>query len=332
MDEQPAVFPYRLERPITPRNEKGEKEMTFPLNLYDEAADTRAEVKAACEKAAKENKRVLVIFGENYCGFCAWLHDTLVEDQRIKELLASDYVTVFADLGKPPWGKNLDLALEFGLDLNTTGAPAMAVLEAATARPLQAMPSKNVLAKPMTMQRVFDSEQIWRYLLANRVPTSSMQEIVGDAQRTAAADHKRVMLCFVSSRSERSTRFRRMLSCLEIAPMLERDLVVRYVDVDRVEGAIQQLELYAGPAAAPGAGVAGRPGLLDDLPWYIVMEPGGNLVVDSNAKGRNLGLPSTGEEIDATVAKLAKACPSLNSAEQEKLAEKFKSVRSGKNE
>lgn len=314
------VFPYRLQRSISPRNGKGEKEMTFPLNLYDEDANARADVSAACEKARKENKRVLVIFGENYCGFCAWLHDTLVEDPRLKGMLDSDYVTVFADLGKPPWGKNLDLALEFGLDLNRVGAPAMSVLEAATQRTIQSLPSKDVLAKPMTMARVFDAEQILRYLTACRVPQTSVQDIMNKAQREAAADKKNVMFCFVSSSNERSTKFRRLMSSVEIAPLLERDLVVKHIDVDRVGGAGQQLALYAGPEATASDGNV-------NVPWWIVVEPGGKMVVDSNHKGKNLGLPSTDDEIAAMIAKVAKSCPSLDSGDRLLLKEKLEEAR-----
>lgn len=43
---------------------------TQEMNLYPANVDARAEIKEAEEHAAKDHKRVLLVFGANWCGDC----------------------------------------------------------------------------------------------------------------------------------------------------------------------------------------------------------------------------------------------------------------------
>jgi thioredoxin 1 len=43
---------------------------TKTTEIYDERADARAEIKEALEKATAEHKRVIVVFGANWCFDC----------------------------------------------------------------------------------------------------------------------------------------------------------------------------------------------------------------------------------------------------------------------
>ena len=43
--------------------------------IYDESADARAQIAAALAKAKKENRRVLIQWGANWCHWCHLLHD-----------------------------------------------------------------------------------------------------------------------------------------------------------------------------------------------------------------------------------------------------------------
>ena len=55
--------------------------------IYDEKADARAQIAAALETARQENKRVLVEFGGNWCGWCYKLYDVFHNDPEVAPLV-----------------------------------------------------------------------------------------------------------------------------------------------------------------------------------------------------------------------------------------------------
>ncbi|MGA7924844.1 MAG: thioredoxin family protein [Candidatus Sulfotelmatobacter sp.] len=94
-------------------------------DLYPANADALAEIKGAEEKAAKERKRILLVFGANWCYDCHVL-DLAFHRPDFASAMAS-YEVVHVDIG-PDGQKNGDLAREFQVPLNQ-GIPALAVLE-----------------------------------------------------------------------------------------------------------------------------------------------------------------------------------------------------------
>jgi thioredoxin 1 len=94
-------------------------------NLYPADADARAEIKEAEGRAAKEHKRVLLVFGANWCFDCHVL-DLAFQRPDFAPVIAG-YEVVHVDIG-PDGKKNSDLAKQFQVPLDK-GVPALAVLE-----------------------------------------------------------------------------------------------------------------------------------------------------------------------------------------------------------
>ena len=94
-------------------------------DLYPANANARAEIKEAEEKAARERKRILLVFGANWCYDCHVL-DLAFHRPDFASAMAS-YEVVHVDIG-PDGQKNGDLAKEFQVPLDK-GIPALAVLE-----------------------------------------------------------------------------------------------------------------------------------------------------------------------------------------------------------
>ena len=91
---------------------------------YDEAADARADIRAAQAAAAQAKVPVLVVFGANWCGDCKVL------DQAFKEgstavLIAKHFKVVKVDVGR--FDRNTELAESYGVPLKA-GIPAVAIL------------------------------------------------------------------------------------------------------------------------------------------------------------------------------------------------------------
>lgn len=95
-------------------------------DIYPANADARAEIKEAEEKAASQHKRLLLVFGANWCFDCHVL-DLAFQRPELAPVLAANYEIVHVDLG-PEEEKNADLVRQYEIPLNK-GIPALAVAE-----------------------------------------------------------------------------------------------------------------------------------------------------------------------------------------------------------
>jgi thioredoxin 1 len=95
-------------------------------NIYPADADAHAEIEEAEEKAANAHKRLLLVFGANWCFDCHVL-DLAFQRPDIAPILVANYEVVHVDLG-PEEEKNADLVKKYEIPLNK-GIPALAVAE-----------------------------------------------------------------------------------------------------------------------------------------------------------------------------------------------------------
>jgi thiol:disulfide interchange protein len=94
--------------------------------IYSESVDARAEIKEALEKATAEHKRVIIVFGANWCYDCHVL-DTAFHRSDLAPILAANYEVVHVDIGKGD--KNQDLMKRYEVPMKR-GIPGLAVLAA----------------------------------------------------------------------------------------------------------------------------------------------------------------------------------------------------------
>jgi thiol:disulfide interchange protein len=94
--------------------------------IYNENADAAKQIADALALARKEDKRVLLHFGANWCGWCHKLHKLCQTDADIAAKLKEAYVVVLVDVNK---GHNGDINKKYG---NPTrfGLPAIVILDA----------------------------------------------------------------------------------------------------------------------------------------------------------------------------------------------------------
>src|SRR5947209_2742381 len=96
-------------------------------SIYDPKADAREQVKAAGLKAGRDNQRILVMFGGDWCGWCHKLHALFKSDPQIRKALSEDYRLVMVDTQAP---NAESLLSECRGDLEDVGYPFLAVLDA----------------------------------------------------------------------------------------------------------------------------------------------------------------------------------------------------------
>jgi thioredoxin 1 len=94
--------------------------------IYNETADAHAEIKEALEKAKAEHKRVIVVFGANWCFDCHVLDDAFHRPD-LAPIIAANYRVVHVDIGKGE--KNQELMTKYEVPMKR-GIPGLAVLDA----------------------------------------------------------------------------------------------------------------------------------------------------------------------------------------------------------
>jgi thioredoxin 1 len=93
--------------------------------IYSASADAHAEIKEALKKAAAENKRVIIVFGANWCFDCHAL-DKSFHRPEAAAILATNYEVVHVDIGRGE--KNQDLMAKYEVPMKR-GIPGLAVLD-----------------------------------------------------------------------------------------------------------------------------------------------------------------------------------------------------------
>ena len=106
---------------------KLEQPMSLDAKLYPPASEARQEISHAVSQAAKTHKRVLVIFGADWCYDCHVL-DRALRRPDIAPTLNANYEVVHVDVGQGD--KNQDLMNQYQVPMQR-GIPALAVLDAA---------------------------------------------------------------------------------------------------------------------------------------------------------------------------------------------------------
>ena len=107
------------------KSKEPEKPNKKPDPIYNPDANAKADIVAALVIAKRHNKRVLVQFGGNWCGWCFKLHDVFTRDGEVAPIVRSEYVLVMVDVNT-----NRELLLSYGKDNDKHGSPFLTVLDA----------------------------------------------------------------------------------------------------------------------------------------------------------------------------------------------------------
>jgi thioredoxin 1 len=104
---------------------KLEQPLSLDKTIYPAQANAREEIREAERRAAKANKRVLVVFGADWCYDCHVL-DKAFQRRDIAAALTPNYEVVHVDVGRGE--KNQDLMNEYAVPMKR-GIPAIAILD-----------------------------------------------------------------------------------------------------------------------------------------------------------------------------------------------------------
>ncbi|MGA8870927.1 MAG: thioredoxin family protein [Candidatus Acidiferrales bacterium] len=111
---------------LAPRTARRLPEPAKPdTDLYPPAQEAPSEIKAALAHAVKDHKRVILVFGGNWCYDCHVLNATF-HSKDIAPLVNANYHVVHVNIGDD-YDENLNLAAKYKVPLKR-GVPALVVL------------------------------------------------------------------------------------------------------------------------------------------------------------------------------------------------------------
>lgn len=92
---------------------------------YDEGADANAAIAQAVQRIQGSGRKVLVVFGANWCGDCRVLDETM-KTGRLKQLMDAHFDVVKVDVGR--FDRNVQIAERYAVPLKK-GIPTIAIVD-----------------------------------------------------------------------------------------------------------------------------------------------------------------------------------------------------------
>ena len=245
-------------------------------HVYDESADGAQQIRAGLATAKRENKRVLVQWGANWCGWCIKLHGLLTTDRALARKLLYEYEVVHVDIGR--WDKHIELAARYGADLKGSGVPYWTILDADGQ--VVASQATGVLEK----DGGHDPGKVLEVLARHQAPYPQAQGLLDAALASAREHDRRLWVSFGAPWCGWCHRLEGWVRSEAAASVLARDFEFLKIDVERTLGGQEILERFRGSEEG-------------GIPWWVFLSSDGAVLADSGKGRANLGCPWTDDEL-----------------------------------
>ena len=286
------------------QDKPAERHQAKRKNIYDENADARKQIAASLANAKRENRRVLIQWGANWCPWCHILHDFFDKNKDVKRKLQYEYDVVLVDIGR--MNKNIDLAKEYGAELK--GVPYLTVL-GADGKPL-ANQETGVLEKGPA----HDPKKVMDFLTKHQAPYKTAEEILSAGLAEASRAEKKVFLHFGAPWCGWCHRFEDWMATETPTRILGADFIDVKIDIDRTVGGKEMKEKYT-------------EGRRNGIPWFAFLDSDGTVLAVSDSSGQNLGCPYKDEEITAFIAMIEKVRRNITDDQLDALTKSLRKTR-----
>jgi thiol:disulfide interchange protein len=271
-----------------------EMAQTEAVPVYDESADGERQVADALAAAKRENRRVLIQWGANWCVWCIKLHELAQSNQEIRTKLLYEYEVVHIDIGRDD--KHAELAAKYGADLKGSGVPFLTVLDA-EGNPI-ANQETSSLENPEGSTPAHNVEKVMDFLTKHQAEYRSATALLEEGLARAKSEGKTAFVHFGAPWCGWCHRLEGFLAREDMAPLFAEHFVDIKIDTDRTIGGGDMLIEMSGTQ---------RTG----IPWFVFLNAEGAPIATSSDSGQNTGFPVAPEEIAAFMEMLRKVRPAI---------------------
>jgi thiol-disulfide isomerase/thioredoxin len=279
--------------------EKAKKATKESKAIYDEKADGKAQIAAALAAAKRENRRVLIQWGGNWCSWCILLDQRFRSDKELARILHYEYDMVHIDSIN-----NQALAEKYGA-IKNHGVPFLTVLDS-SGKVLVNQPTEPFETN-QDGKKGHDPKKLKKFLTAHQAPPLDAEKVLRDALVEARKSERSVFLHFGAPWCGWCLRLDAWVARPEVAALLRKDYVEVKIDLDRMKGGKDVLARFN--ASSKGG-----------IPWFVMLDAKGNALVSSDGPKGNIGFPATDQEIAYFVKMLDKSRNRLSDKEIEELS------------
>jgi len=267
--------------------------------VYDEQADARQQVTAALARAKKENRRVLIQWGANWCGWCKWLAGTMKSDGGLRRKLQYEYDVVHVDVGR--FNKHMDLAKDLGAEFKSI--PFLTILDAEG----KALVQQNTepFETKVDGKSGHDAKKLVEFLTRHEAKPWHAEEVLAQGLQRAKEEGKLVFLHFGAPWCIWCHRLEDWMARPEIAQVLGTAFIDVKIDQDRMTQGKELLATVATKASAKTGGI----------PWFTFLDAEGAVRAHSTGPKGNVGFPSQPEEVEYFGTMLRSAKTALDDTE-----------------
>ena len=268
--------------------------------LYPQADDARARIDAALARAKADNTRVMIQWGDDWCGWGVKLHELCGKDRAISRKLLYDYEVVLVPVGQ--FDRNLDIAASYEADFKSNGVPFLTVLDA------DGTVITNQETGSLEKDGAHDPAKVMTFLTAHQATPRDAATSLKQALESSKASGRPVMLHFGAPWCGWCHRLEAWMTEPLVKAILARHVVDCKIDTDRDTGGKAIFEAYT-------------KGESTGIPWFVFLAGDGRTLATSDGPDGNVGFPSTDGEIGAFTTALKKADPTFTNAEIDTLSE-----------
>jgi thioredoxin-related protein len=98
----------------------------YSIKPYSHFSNPSELIEKAVPEATENCKRILLIFGADWCTWCNKLSKFIVENEHVSKLLDREYILIKVNIGK--WDKNQDMVRKYNVE-RKAGIPSVVLLD-----------------------------------------------------------------------------------------------------------------------------------------------------------------------------------------------------------
>jgi len=277
---------------------------------FDEKADAKAVLQAALQGAKKDNRRVLIEWGDNSSDWCILLHKSFTSNAELRRKRLYEYELITIEVG--PMNKNQDLAKQFEAGLSD-GVPYLTILDG-DGKVLANQRTDPFPTKNDSGQKTLEAKKLLEFLTKHQAKPLVAATVLQAGLDQAAKTNRLVFLHFGAPWCGWCHRLDDWMALPDVSATLGKEFVDVRIDTDRMDGGKEILERY---------NTSGKGG----IPWFAFVDPKGKALVTSDGPKGNIGFPYEDHEVAHFVKMLDTAKRHLAPSDIERIDQSLKAQK-----